>query len=647
MIDIAASLGVETADYFRRVAREGALQTVSGIGPSTERKILARLDADPRRPRRGLTLNIARELVERIAEALGGEVAGDPRRWADLSFDLAVVVPASRPAQVLAGVRTSSPDRHCDRARGAIRSRRDRRRAYPSRPRLPEPDRFGSALVEQPGSREYVEALGALPDAATRAARVRGARVALVSAGAPRGTFPRHSTGARRAGGRPRRSPLPYDLVGRSGERPRDGGGRPRARLCVHRHLRPHADVGAVRVSTPTISGARPRRSLRRTSVSLRSACPAGRRMRHTPRRQPRPSGRPARRARVGAAEPSRGSTERCCEITASVTEAMRHPAVRCLSHPKGRIINHRPPNALDLEAGDRSRSRDRGRARDQRPARPAGSRGRARASRSGRRGSAGRLDGRALRPWTRQHGACGRDRPPSLGDARGRAEHASPRQRARAPRTPIASRRDRPRRAVRAQSCLGGGDGRTDPGFFAELAEHQSPEYLWIGCSDSRVPANQIVGLAPGDVFVHRNVANVVVHTDLNCLSVMQFAVDVLKVSTSSCAATTAAAACCRAPRLRLGLIDNWLRHVQDVGEKHAPSSSSIARGAATDRLCELNVIEQVVNVCQTTIVEDAWAREQSLTVHGMDLRARGRLPARPRRERFRRIGAWGLSAR
>jgi carbonic anhydrase len=159
-----------------------------------------------------------------------------------------------------------------------------------------------------------------------------------------------------------------------------------------------------------------------------------------------------------------------------------------------------------------------------------------------------------------------------------------------------------------------------TDPGFFAELAEHQSPEYLWIGCSDSRVPANQIVGLAPGDVFVHRNVANVVVHTDLNCLSVLQYAVDVLRVQhVIVCGHYGCGGVAAALQGARHGLIDNWLRHVRDVGEKHADELASVPEERRLDRLCELNVIEQVANVYQTTIVVDAWARGQSLTVHGI----------------------------
>ena len=158
------------------------------------------------------------------------------------------------------------------------------------------------------------------------------------------------------------------------------------------------------------------------------------------------------------------------------------------------------------------------------------------------------------------------------------------------------------------------------DPEFFVKLSRQQSPAYLWIGCSDSRVPANEIVGLLPGELFVHRNVANIVVHTDLNCLSVMQFAVDVLKVKHIivcghyGCSGVRAALR-----QERLGMIDNWLRHVQDVRQKHTARLSSLADDSARcDRLCEINVIEQVTNVCQTTIVQDAWSRGQELAVHG-----------------------------
>ena len=158
------------------------------------------------------------------------------------------------------------------------------------------------------------------------------------------------------------------------------------------------------------------------------------------------------------------------------------------------------------------------------------------------------------------------------------------------------------------------------DPAFFERLAKAQAPEYLWIGCSDSRVPANQIVGLLPGEVFVHRNVANVVVHSDLNCLSVMQFAIDVLRVKHVlvvghyGCGGVRAAL-----QNSRLGLIDNWLRHVQDVRDKHRDLLLAADGGELqTDRLCELNVIEQAVNVCETTVIREAWDRGQAVEVHG-----------------------------
>ncbi|MEP6569482.1 MAG: carbonate dehydratase [Acidobacteriota bacterium] len=157
------------------------------------------------------------------------------------------------------------------------------------------------------------------------------------------------------------------------------------------------------------------------------------------------------------------------------------------------------------------------------------------------------------------------------------------------------------------------------DPTFFQTLSQQQTPRYLWIGCSDSRVPANQIIGVWPGELFVHRNVANVVVHTDLNCLSVIQFAVDVLKVQHLivcghyGCGGVQAAL-----DNARLGLIDNWLRHVQDVRQKHERLLAGVNAAERSNKLCELNVIEQVTNVCQTTIVQGAWERGQQLAVHG-----------------------------
>ena len=158
------------------------------------------------------------------------------------------------------------------------------------------------------------------------------------------------------------------------------------------------------------------------------------------------------------------------------------------------------------------------------------------------------------------------------------------------------------------------------EPDFFKRLESQQSPEYLWIGCSDSRVPANELLGLAPGELFVHRNIANVVVHSDLNCLSVLQFAIDVLKVKHViivghyGCSGVHAAMT-----GRRVGLADNWLRHVQDVHQKHERYLGDVLTSKQRqDRLCELNVTEQVVNVCQTTIVQDAWDRGQPLSVHG-----------------------------
>ncbi|HEY1137172.1 MAG TPA: carbonate dehydratase [Xanthomonadaceae bacterium] len=159
----------------------------------------------------------------------------------------------------------------------------------------------------------------------------------------------------------------------------------------------------------------------------------------------------------------------------------------------------------------------------------------------------------------------------------------------------------------------------REDPDFFKRLSRQQAPKYLWIGCSDSRVPANQILGLDPGEVFVHRNVANLVVHTDLNCLSTIQFAVDMLKVEHIlvvghyGCGGVHAGLM-----GTRVGLADNWLRHVGDVAQKHMRLIEVIdTESMRHARLCELNVIEQVINVCQTTVVQDAWARGQALSVH------------------------------
>ncbi len=156
-------------------------------------------------------------------------------------------------------------------------------------------------------------------------------------------------------------------------------------------------------------------------------------------------------------------------------------------------------------------------------------------------------------------------------------------------------------------------------PGFFTQLLKQQAPQYLWIGCADSRVPANELVGLLPGELFVHRNVANVVVHSDLNCLSVIQFATDMLKVEHiivvghSGCGGVAAAL-----HDTRVGLADNWIRHVQDVRNRHQAWLDGVDPARRVNALCELNVIEQVLNACQTTIVQDAWQRGQPLAVHG-----------------------------
>jgi carbonic anhydrase len=161
----------------------------------------------------------------------------------------------------------------------------------------------------------------------------------------------------------------------------------------------------------------------------------------------------------------------------------------------------------------------------------------------------------------------------------------------------------------------------REDPGVFQRLRNQQAPQFLWIGCSDSRVPANQIIGLMPGEVFVHRNVSNIVSHSDLNCLSVLHFAVDVLQVGHVivcghyGCAGVSAAH-----DNRQLGVVDNWLEHVKDVRRAHAANLDACAtREARLDRLCELNVMAQVKNVCHTTVVQAAWRRGQAVQVHGL----------------------------
>jgi carbonic anhydrase len=158
------------------------------------------------------------------------------------------------------------------------------------------------------------------------------------------------------------------------------------------------------------------------------------------------------------------------------------------------------------------------------------------------------------------------------------------------------------------------------DPGFFERLVLQQAPEYLWIGCADSRVPANQILGLGPGGVFVHRNVGNIVIHTDLNCLSVLQYAVDVLKIQHVivcghyECGGIRAALS-----EVRHGLIDNWLCHIRDIFQKHQALLTPLSPDERVERMCELNVAEQVLNVCQTTVLSDAWQRGQAVSVYGL----------------------------
>jgi carbonic anhydrase len=156
------------------------------------------------------------------------------------------------------------------------------------------------------------------------------------------------------------------------------------------------------------------------------------------------------------------------------------------------------------------------------------------------------------------------------------------------------------------------------DPRFFKDLASQQAPEYLWIGCSDSRVPANELLGMAPGELFVHRNIANVVSHSDLNCLTVLQFAVDVLKVKhIILCGHYGCSGVGASLHGTRVGLADNWLGHVRDVRDKHGKYLGNVTGTAAANRLVELNVAEQVINIAQTTIVRDAWERGQDLTIH------------------------------
>jgi carbonic anhydrase len=157
------------------------------------------------------------------------------------------------------------------------------------------------------------------------------------------------------------------------------------------------------------------------------------------------------------------------------------------------------------------------------------------------------------------------------------------------------------------------------DPSFFEKLSHQQKPDYLWIGCSDSRVPANELLGLLPGEVFVHRNVANLVVHTDLNCLSVLQFAIDLLNIKhIIICGHYGCGGVIAALDDKRHGLVDNWLRHIQDVARLHQPELDALSGEARYDRLCELNVLAQRANISETTLVQDAWARGQNLSIHG-----------------------------
>ena len=350
MIEIAAALDLETPDDFRRAAREGALQRVPGIGPSTERKILDRLAAEPGRPRQGLLLHTARDLLEGIAAALGGEIAGDPRRWADLSFELAVVVPTQRPAEKIAAF-TGLPQivTVVERTeRFALGVTID---GAPIGLHLPGPGHFGTELVRATGAPPYVEALGRLPDAADEAgvyaalgipwcppelreAPFRDAPPPLLELGDVRGDLHCHTTWS-------------------------DG------RASVLEMARAACDLGyeylAICDHTPNVRvvPGLDAESLRRQGVEIDDA-----NERLAPFRVLR--GVEVDILRDGALDlPDdvlaeldwvqlslhAGQREAGRALTAKVTEAMRHPAVRCLSHPKGRILNHRPPNALDLEA--------------------------------------------------------------------------------------------------------------------------------------------------------------------------------------------------------------------------------------------------------------------------------------------------------
>ena len=350
MVEIAAALGIETPDEFRRAARDGALQRVPGIGPSTERKILDRLGSEPGRPRHGLLLHAARDLLEEIAGALHGEVAGDPRRWADLSYDLAVVVPSSRPEdtietfarlpQIVTVVQRS------DRAALGVTIE-----GAPVALRVPEPRRFGTELVRATGTQTYVQELEPLPDGADeeavyaaldvpwcppelRESAFRGDPPPLVELEDVRGDLHCHTTWSDG-----RASVLAMGAAARA-------LGHEYLAICDHTpsvRVVPGLDADALRRQGVEIAEANERlapfRVLRGVEVDILGDG-----------RLDLPDDVLAELDWVQLSLHA-GQREAGRTLTAKVLEAMRHPAVRCLSHPKGRILNHRPPNALDLEA--------------------------------------------------------------------------------------------------------------------------------------------------------------------------------------------------------------------------------------------------------------------------------------------------------
>jgi DNA polymerase (family X) len=348
MLEIAAALGVETPEDFRRVAHEGALQRVPGIGPATEQRILARIEAEPDRPRKGLTLPTARDLVGGIAEALGGEIAGDPRRWADLSFDLSVVVPTTDPGAVLyAFARLPQIVTVVEQAeRSALGVTVE---GVPVALSLPEPGGFGTELVRATGAQAYVDALGPLPEAADEEAvydalgipwcppelreePFRGAPPRLVDVDDVRGDLHCHTTWSDGRG-----TVLEMATAARA-------RGYEYLAICDHTpsvRVVPGLDADALRRQAPEIADANERlapfRVLRGAEVDILRGGGLD-----LPDDVLAELDWVQLSLHAGQREPRR-------ELTRKVTEAMRHPAVRCLSHPKGRILNHRPPNALDL----------------------------------------------------------------------------------------------------------------------------------------------------------------------------------------------------------------------------------------------------------------------------------------------------------